>query len=212
MKGILFTGGQGPGIQRCIQLVKDASIIVAADSGLLLARRSGIKPDIIIGDMDSLGVSSILNEYQAESIIKYSHNKDFTDTELALDYLFNKDCDTVWIIGGGGGRLDHLLAVFYLFNRIKSPARWITDNEDIFYLNEGLKLVKKAAEHSIVSVFPLGDGPWQLQSENLKWPVDFYKWEKGKFGISNRTVKNMYSLKSIMGKFLIIQNNPDGDD
>ena len=117
--GIIFTGGNGPDTQfvkKILDLEVKNALFAAADSGLIAAENAGIKPDWIIGDMDSIDKSR-LDVYPAECIIKYEHDKDFSDTELAFSLLHEKGCKEIWIIGGGGGRIDHLFALRSLFER-----------------------------------------------------------------------------------------------
>jgi len=66
---------------------RDDCLIIGCDGGSRHLKSWGIKPDVIIGDMDSID-AALLAYYDSENIkiIKYPANKDFTDTELALGY------------------------------------------------------------------------------------------------------------------------------
>ena len=114
MKGILFIGGKAPVYNLVKKEFEDAEIIIAADSGFDSAREMGIKPDIIIGDMDSIVNEKLLNEYSSDKILKFPKDKDETDTELGIKYLMDNNYDEIIIIGGGGGRMDHFLAIVLL--------------------------------------------------------------------------------------------------
>lgn len=58
--------------------------IIAADSGLEHLLDLGLKPNLILGDYDSLD-SKIYDQIRDdENIIKYPRKKDYTDTEIAL--------------------------------------------------------------------------------------------------------------------------------
>jgi thiamine pyrophosphokinase len=199
MRGIVFTGGHGPESGMCRDLAQEADIIVAADSGLDLVEKAGITPAFIIGDMDSINDPERLKKYPSEIILSYPHDKDFTDTELAINFLWEKGCNQVWIAGGGGGRSDHLLAIYSLFERELSPDRWITDVEDIICLNQDSKIQQQIKPGGIVSIFPLGLGPWELQHTGLKWPPPCHEWQQGSFGISNLTETGNFSLHSVKG-------------
>ena len=87
MLGLVITGGEGPKPDVCRSLAREAGIVIAADSGLIAAENAGITVDLIIGDMDSLDSRKRLEKYPAHKIQSFSHDKDFTDTELALDVL-----------------------------------------------------------------------------------------------------------------------------
>ena len=94
------------------------SLIVVCDGGVRHLQKVGIKPDVIIGDMDSIAPAQLANySAQAVKVIKYPANKDFTDTELALDYALNLKPTAIYIWGALGGRLDHTLANVFLLHK-----------------------------------------------------------------------------------------------
>ncbi|MCL2196962.1 MAG: thiamine diphosphokinase [Treponema sp.] len=209
MLGIIFTGGEAPNgqiIKRLIETeVKDA-LFVAADSGFAAAQDAGITPDIVIGDFDSLD-KPCLENFPKERVIRFEQDKDYSDTELAFSLAVEKGCSEIWIIGGGGGRIDHLFAIRSLFERDLFPARWITACEDIHCIDAqttknqvGANLHKDA----IVSVFPLGAGPWEAKSEGLKWPLTGLSWDRGFFGLSNAAVDGNFSIIAESGRFMVI--------
>jgi len=203
--GIVFTGGEGPPPPALRRLVDGAgeALMAAADSGLLLAEAAGLKPDWVIGDMDSLGSEQRLRPYPAERVIRHSADKDFTDTELALALLWDKGCAEAWIAGGGGGRIDHLFGIRDLFERERFPRRWLTAAEDIRCIEGGDALTVTVEQGGVVSVFPLGDGPWQAQSTGLKWPLDNVHWKRGLYGLSN-VAESEITINARQGRFMII--------
>jgi thiamine pyrophosphokinase len=215
-RGIIFTGAEGPSPQKLKQLLDESegALLVAADSGLLLAEAAGLRPDWIVGDMDSLGGDERLRDYPAERVIRHITAKDHTDTELALNLLWEKGCDEAWIVGGGGGRIDHLFGIRDLFERERFPRRWITAAEDIYCIDgtaggpvlagtiANLSLTLK--QGNVVSVFPLGGGPWKAKSMGLKWPLDNVHWERGLYGLSNVALAPEMSVNVTQGRFMII--------
>lgn len=208
MKGVVFIGGESPRPDICRKLAQDAYIIIAADSGLIAAEAAGIKPNWIIGDMDSLEDKDLLEKYPPDIILQYPVDKDLTDTELACEFLFNKNCNKITLIGGGGGRLAHIMALLAMFERELCPVRWRTANEDIFLLKEAGKF--NVDSGTMISIFPAGQGPWNVTSKNLKWKLDDLVWSRGYFGISNTALKKNISIDVIQGAFLlIIEYKPD---
>jgi thiamine pyrophosphokinase len=210
--GIVFTGGEGPEPQVIKGLLNDLAderaLIVAADSGLVLAEGAGIKPDWIVGDMESLDNGNRLSHYPKERVICYPVDKDYTDTEIALSLLWEKTCKDAWIIGGGGGRLDHIFGIRDLFERERYPCRWITANEDIYCVDGGDEkkgFLKQALKQGkLISVFPLGDGPWKAESKGLKWDLGSARWERGLFGLSNVAIADEIEISAKQGRFMVI--------
>jgi thiamine pyrophosphokinase len=208
--GIIFTGGQGPKVQVVKRLleteVKDA-LFIAADSGFQAALNADVKPDWVIGDMDSLEDQSCLSAFPPDRVIRCQHEKDYTDTELALSLAVEKGCEDIWLIGGGGGRIDHLFGIRSLFERKLFPLRWITDAENIFCIDADTthnEVSRRLAVNACVSVFPLGNGPWEAASRGLKWPLAGLPWDRGFFGLSNSAVDGDFSVKVEAGRFMVI--------
>jgi len=208
--GIVFTGGEGPKatvIKGLLETDVKDTLIIAADSGFQTAQDAGVKPDWIIGDMDSLDDDSRLSAYLPERVIRYPHDKDYTDTELAFSLAMEKGCDDIWLIGGGGGRVDHLFAIRSLFERELFPRRWITNAEDIWCIDSKAKhneLSLNLEKGAVVSIFPLGSGPWKASSKGLKWPLDNLSWDRGFFGLSNVAENGDFSVKAETGRFMVI--------
>jgi thiamine pyrophosphokinase len=228
--GIVFTGGEGPGPERARGLLEAAGelsgravpggggpLVAAADSGLVAAEAAGAVPDFVIGDMDSLADQTRLDGYAPDRVIRCARDKDYTDTEMALSLLREKGCDEIWLLGGGGGRTDHLFAVRSLFERESFPSRWFTAGEDIFCVEAPGELVYPgggtASPESegdwkngggLVSVFPLGGGPWEVSSRGLTWPLGGLDWNRGFFGVSNLAPDGEFSIRALRGRFLII--------
>jgi thiamine pyrophosphokinase len=224
MRGIAFIGGEGPAASWWRDLAEGApfagALVVAADSGLIAAEAAGIRPQWVIGDMDSLDDPRRLEKYPACRVLRYPTDKDYTDTELALTLLWEQGCDETWLAGGGGGRTDHLLAIRALFERARTPNRWITAAEDIRCLEAGDTLSlgapgvsRREAEEGSgiqelpgifgISVFPLGVGPWKAESRGLKWPLEGLPWDRGFFGISNAAPGGVFSIRALAGRFLV---------
>ncbi|MDR0403051.1 MAG: thiamine diphosphokinase [Treponema sp.] len=218
--GIVFTGGEGPQPDRCRAVLEEARdaggnpLVAAADSGLSAAEAAGIRPDWIIGDMDSLGTryspvggvpDARLAAYRPEQVLRYPADKDYSDTELAVSLLREKGCRRIWIAGGGGGRIDHLFAIRSLFEREEPPERWLTSREDIRCLQSPGALEAAAGENPCpVSVFPLGTGPWKAASAGLKWPLAGLVWERGFFGLSNEAPDGVFTIRAEKGRFMVI--------
>jgi thiamine pyrophosphokinase len=138
-------------------------------------------------------------------VLRYPADKDFTDTELALNLLFEKGCAEVTLAGGGGGRLDHTLAIAALFEREDAPSRWFTAHEEIVPVvpvNGAFR--QRTGAGSVVSVFPIGAGPWKAASTGLKWPLDAVRWRRGYSGVSNVAVADSIAVTALAGRFLLV--------
>ena len=78
---------------------------IAADAGLLLCRKLGLEPNLVIGDFDSMP------QPQDEATVRVPVEKDDTDTMLAIREGLAHGCTEFHLYGATGGRrLDHTLA------------------------------------------------------------------------------------------------------
>ena len=211
MLGIIFTGGKGP-VPEIIRALLDEQagefMTAAADSGLELMESAELRPDWIIGDMDSISDPSRLSAYPEQRVLRYPKNKDYTDTELAFSLLREKGCDEIWIIGGAGGRIDHLLGIRSMFERDVFPGRWILDTSEIYCAdaqNSHCASLRLRLElNALVSIFPLGTGPWEACSSGLKWPLNDLKWDRGFFGLSNEAPDGEFFININKGRFMVV--------
>lgn len=107
---LILAGGTTPTpqVQRALP---PAAMCIAADSGLDHARRLGLLPDVVIGDLDSASPDAVdWARHQGVEICPYPTDKDQTDLELALEMAVAASPDRVVVAAIGGGRFDHLLA------------------------------------------------------------------------------------------------------
>jgi thiamine pyrophosphokinase len=82
--------------------------IICVDGGAGQARRLGIIPDWIVGDMDSISEED--REYMKKAGVDfkiYPAEKDDTDQQLALKLAEEKGAANISVWGGTGSRLDH---------------------------------------------------------------------------------------------------------
>jgi thiamine pyrophosphokinase len=203
VKGLLVVGGYGPPTRVLAHCGADADIVIAADSGLESAMAAGIDPDLVVGDMDSLSVSALLNRFAAERKRILPADKDETDTEFGFRTLQDMGCTEIVIAGGGGGRIDHMLAIAMLFERDNHPRRWITEKEDILFIEGTMEFIGRIGE--TLSLFPIGAVADAMHSEGLKWPLDGLKFRRGYGGISNLIVRDKVTIGVGKGKLLMIK-------
>ena len=87
-------------------LGKGYDCIIAADGGANLLYKCGIKPDLIIGDLDSIN-PGVMDYYEdMVRIIRFPVEKDETDGKIALDKAMEMKSDVIDIFCWNGQRLD----------------------------------------------------------------------------------------------------------
>ena len=92
------------------QTLLGAAAVIAADGGVDLAHALGLHVDVVVGDLDSASPAGLARaEAAGARIVRHPAEKDATDLELALDEAVALDPRRIVVVGGAGGRLDHLL-------------------------------------------------------------------------------------------------------
>ena len=208
MKGLLLVGGDGPDRETLLPFLQGVNLVIAADSGLDLALRLCLCPDLVVGDMDSVENRGYLDSLPPGRVRRFSHDKDETDTEIGLRLFFELGYSAVVLAGGGGGRLDHLLGLCALFERSSAPAVWITRHEHIQTISGDVEFTGWKGQ--TVSFFLLGDANGFARSEGLKWSLDDFEFRRGHPGLSNLAVADRVRVRVEHGKLLMVRILPGG--
>jgi thiamine pyrophosphokinase len=93
-----------------------AGLVVAADGGAVKAGRAGLRPDLVVGDADSLTPAEV-EELRAAGIplTLVAAAKDESDLELAALAALERGARRLTLLGAlGGPRFDHALANAWL--------------------------------------------------------------------------------------------------
>lgn len=197
---LLVTGGLAPEYSVLSSRMADFSFVCAADSGLDTLRAWGVRPDLVLGDFDSLHDPAVLAEY--EGVVRHPTDKDDTDTELGLKELRARGYGRVTMAGGGGGRLDHLFALRALFELPWGPDAWYAPGELVLRIRGPLELDLK--DGGLISAFPTARGASGMRSEGLRWPLGGLRWGPGEFGISNRALGGKALITPGDGELIVV--------
>ena len=179
---------------------------VAADSGLDQTDRLGIRPDLVVGDMDSVTPAALARaEAAGVTIARHPADKDATDLELAIDAAIAHGHAEASIIGGTGGRMAHTLANALLLTRRRDiHLEWITSRARITALFAGDTATFDARDGDLVSVLAVGEEA-TCSSRGLKWPLADEPLIPGSTrGLSNQLSKPSAAVTVVAGQVLII--------
>lgn len=105
MHAWVVAGGEPPDPAQLGELTRP-QMVVAADSGADVARSLGLVPDVIVGDFDSVTPAGAAAAGEQR---RFPTDKDATDLALALAEALGRGAGSLTVVGGAGGRLDHLL-------------------------------------------------------------------------------------------------------
>ena len=103
-------------------------MLIAVDRGLSFCHEAGLRPDVILGDFDSVD-PAILEGYRQEGIVPidtYDSHKDYTDMELGMRKALELGCSQAILLGATGTRLDHTLTNIQCLPILEDAGVWIS--------------------------------------------------------------------------------------
>lgn len=170
---LIFIGGDAPDISVRTKLPEPA-LVIAADSGWAHAVAFGFTPDLLVGDMDSIRPDHLVEARASDAeIIEHSSDKDFTDTELALQLARKFEYRHIHLVSGGGDRFDHLLAMVHSLVEHSDEA---TMTAHIGMQHVRIVTPREAATFSAqpgatISLIPLGGNARGVTTNGLQWEL-----------------------------------------
>lgn len=148
---------------------KDGDIVIAADGGYKYLQQAGIKPDIVIGDFDSL-----VKAPEGEKIIRLKPEKDVTDTYAAVSEGIKCGYSRFNIYGASGGRIEHTLANIQLIASLaeKNMQASIFDGSTVITAITAKTLRFDSAYNGYISIFAHSDKCTGVCLRGLKYPLE----------------------------------------
>lgn len=198
---LVIVGGGGVDLDLLRELYASGARLVGADGGADVIVSAGLRPEVIIGDFDSLREPlSWLGKTRLMQIAE----QETTDFEKAI---YSTRAPVTVALGMTGGRFDHTLAALDAMARYAERRQIIlVDSHDMalgltgpvsFEVNPGER----------VSVHPLAPITF-WRSEGLEYPLDSVKLAPGvRTGTSNRALTGPFAIhpeEGIYAPYLLI--------
>ena len=161
--------------------------LIAVDGGLDTAHAAGLRPSLVLGDMDS--VRRVPDDLPALQL----DGQDDTDLEKALQRI-----SAPLIIGFGflDGRLDHVLASMHAITRLQRDIPLILVGRRDVLLRPVGDVALSLVPGTRFSVWPLGKQHF-AGSSGLQWPLDeLTMTQGGTIGTSNRVASASVTINA----------------
>lgn len=204
---IIFANGEIPDLDKAHLLLRADDYVLCADGGTRHALALGLRPNLIIGDMDSAERDQLKKLKEADVPIElFPHDKNETDLELAINRAIALKPGQIIIIGALGGRLDQTLGNITLLTDVRLSTfdvRLDDGVEEIFICRDQVQVSGRSGD--LVSLIPWQGVVTAVQTHHLKWPLKSETLYPDKTrGISNELLGETASVSIGSGLLLIV--------
>ena len=186
--------------------------IIAADSGMEFLYKCGKKPDMIVGDFDSVA-PAVLVAYRKMDGIEWKvlrPEKDDTDTESAVQTAAELGAEEIHIVGGTGSRLDHMLANVYLLGLLREQgiSAYLVDAHNRVQVIDQRIVIKKETQYGkYVSLLPFMGAVEGITLKGMKYPLEDYTLDHcHSIGISNEITGEQAEIEFRTGRLVVIES------
>lgn len=173
MKIVIFSNGDVQNYTWFESFIEGFDYIICADGGIRHSNAMNIIPNLVVGDLDS-APAFLLDEYEERGvkIDRFPAEKDYTDTQIAVDRAMEMGAKEIILIGCLGDRWDHSYANVMLLYRIAKHGiiGWILDDKNILTISDS-KLELCGNRGQILSLLPFGGDVYIESTTGLKYPI-----------------------------------------
>lgn len=184
----------------CAAFLYEGAFTVAADGGVVNARKNGITPDVVLGDGDSIEPDDI-----AGLVYINAPDQNYTDFEKSLQFLVSKGFTDIDVFCFSGGRTDHMLSGLSVAAAYRDKARL-----RIFSGSVVMELLPRSAELKApvgtrlsLIPYPRADG---VTTSGLVWEVEGEMELGALVSISNRTRAASVVLRHTSGSLFLVMD------
>ena len=147
--------------------------VIAADSGAATALAFGFRPDVVVGDFDSLDpktLEALLG--QGVEVERHPRAKDATDGQLAIERAVREQPTALWLVGFlGGPRLDQAVAHLLLVATLDTPAVLFDALNECAVLRGPADHVWHPEPTEVVSLIAPSGAARGVTTRGLRWPL-----------------------------------------
>jgi thiamine pyrophosphokinase len=209
---IIFANGDLPNLTKARSLLRASDTILCADGGTRHAVSLGVRPDLIIGDLDSADAGAVQQfKNDGVAIDSYPRDKNETDLELAINHAIELAPRQILIAAALGGRLDQTLANITLLTDprlTKFDVRLDDGVEEILMCRDQTEIHGESGD--LVSLIPWLGAVSGIQTDGLRWVLHRETLYPDKTrGISNEMTGGTASISIESGLLLVVHRRID---
>ncbi len=165
---IIMANGRFPASELPLRLLKEAKTIIACDGAVKALYETGIHPNAIIGDLDSIPVE--LRKRYADRI-HHVEDQEINDLTKSVRFAHAQGYQEILILGATGLREDHTLGNISLLIDYAPLFKRVEMLSDYGLFTPILKTTTLSCypgqQISIFVLYPEGE----ISTEGLRWPI-----------------------------------------
>lgn len=198
---IIVGNGETPQGEIPMLFLQHARFIVCCDGALEKLLKIGMKPDVVIGDCDSISED---RRQQFKDIIIEDKDQECNDLQKALKYCLKQQFGPVAILGASGLRDDHQLANLSILNMYAERMDLImVSNYGLFsFISEDTTFASTPGQE--VSVFSF-DGQALFSFSGLQYPVHNRRFAQLWEGSLNKALGNSFTITLNNGRGVVFR-------
>jgi len=200
-KTIILANGNFPVHSIPLGFLHNAEQIICCDGATQNLLNAGLKPDFIIGDLDSISEEI---KKQFASILLYRADQETNDLTKAVQFCLENNRTEITILGATGKREDHTLGNLALLTDYaeKTNVQMLTDKGVFNPLLETNTLESYQGEQ--ISIFSL-NSKTSFTFHNLLYPVENRKLSSWWQGTLNEAKTDCFTISFDKGKVLVFR-------
>ncbi len=211
---VVVSGGDAPA-PIVAETFPEGMFVIAADSGYDHARALGLTVGALVGDLDSISADGLDAAIAAGvAIDQHPTDKDETDLELALRAARTAGHSSILVLGGPGGRFDHLLANVMLLASPANADLTITarlGRATVHVVHGPGNLVHQGHHGDLVTLLPVLGPARSVHTHGLRWRLSGDHLTPGSTrGVSNEMTGSEARVSVEHGTLLVIAPDRDG--
>lgn len=198
---IIVGNGETPQGEIPMLFLQHARFIVCCDGALEKLLKIGMKPDVVIGDCDSISED---RRQQFKDIIIEDKDQECNDLQKALKYCLRQQFGPIAILGASGLRDDHQLANLSILNMYAERMDLImVSNYGLFsFISEDTTFASTPGQE--VSVFSF-DGQALFSFSGLQYPVHNRRFAQLWEGSLNKALGNSFTITLNNGRGVVFR-------
>ena len=204
---LILANGEPPSADLLRRRAAECGLFVCTDGAAAAALAAGLRPDLVVGDLDSLDDATLaqLGEVEVLGLAE----QETTDLEKAIYTLLARGAQEVLVLGAGGRRWDQFHANLSLFARY-AHRLVIRAEDDWGRLVMAVPATTTRIDEPVGAMvsllpMPIAEG---VTTTHLRWPLDGARLALGgRLGVSNEVTQSPAAVAFTAGGLAVYTVN-----